>query len=62
MALGILLGISRSAFEVSFLAIEILRPIPAVALIPIAMLIFGFGFRMEISVVAIATLWPVLML
>jgi ABC-type nitrate/sulfonate/bicarbonate transport system permease component len=62
MACGILLGMSRTAFEVSFLAIEILRPIPAVALIPIAMLIYGFGFRMEISVVAIAILWPVLVL
>jgi ABC-type nitrate/sulfonate/bicarbonate transport system permease component len=62
LALGILFGLSRTAFEVSFLAIEILRPIPAVALIPIAMLIFGFGFRMEISIVAIAILWPVLIL
>jgi ABC-type nitrate/sulfonate/bicarbonate transport system permease component len=62
LVFGILLGLSLTAFEVSFLAIEILRPIPAVALIPIAMLIFGFGFRMEISVVAIAILWPVLVL
>jgi ABC-type nitrate/sulfonate/bicarbonate transport system permease component len=62
LALGIVLGISRTAFELSFLAIEILRPIPAVALIPIAMLIFGFGFRMEVSIVAIASLWPVLIL
>jgi ABC-type nitrate/sulfonate/bicarbonate transport system permease component len=62
LVLGILLGISRTAFEVTFLAIEILRPIPAIALIPIAMLIFGFGFRMEISIVAIASLWPVLIL
>ncbi|MGA7804951.1 ABC transporter permease [Bradyrhizobium sp.] len=62
MVCGILLGMSRTAFHLSFLAIEILRPIPAVALIPLAMLIFGFGFGMEISVVAIAILWPVLVL
>jgi sulfonate transport system permease protein len=39
-----------------------LRPIPSVALIPLAMLVFGFGFRLEISVVALACFWPILIL
>ena len=38
------------------------RPAPSVALIPLAMLVFGFGLRMEVSVVAFACLWPVLVL
>jgi sulfonate transport system permease protein len=38
------------------------RPIPSVALIPLAMLVFGFGLRMELSVVAFACLWPMLVL
>ena len=60
--LGIMLGLSRRAASVSFLSIEVLRPVPSVALIPLAMLVFGFGYRMEISVVAFATFWPLLIL
>jgi sulfonate transport system permease protein len=50
------------AAAMGFLSIELLRPIPSVALIPLAMLVFGFGLRMEVSVVAFATLWPMLIL
>ena len=39
-----------------------LRPIPSVALIPLAMLVYGFGLGMEVSVVAFATFWPLLIL
>lgn len=60
--LGIFLGLSRRAGSVAFLSIEVLRPVPSVALIPLAMLVFGFGYRMEISVVAFATFWPLLIL
>jgi sulfonate transport system permease protein len=59
---GTLLGLSKRAASVSFLSIELLRPIPSVALIPLAMLVFGFGFRLEISVVAFACFWPILIL
>ncbi len=62
IALGTLLGLSRLASRLGFLSIELLRPIPSVALIPLAMLVFGFGIRMEVSVVAFACLWPVLVL
>jgi sulfonate transport system permease protein len=59
---GTLLGLSKRAASVSFLSVEVLRPIPSVALIPLAMLVFGFGFRLEISVVAFACFWPILIL
>lgn len=62
LGLGVVLGLSRRAAAMGFLSIEVLRPIPSVALIPLAMLVFGFGFRMEISVVAFATFWPLLIL
>ena len=32
------------------------------ALIPLAMLMFGFGVRMELAIVAFATFWPMLIL
>ncbi len=59
---GTLLGLSKQAASMSFLSVEVLRPIPSVALIPLAMLVFGFGFRLEISVVAFACFWPILIL
>ena len=62
VALGIALGLSRSAAQMGFFTIEVLRPIPSVALIPLAMLVFGFGLRMEFSIVAFASFWPMLIL
>jgi NitT/TauT family transport system permease protein len=59
---GILLGLVRTADRLMEFSIEAFRPIPAVALIPIALLVFGFGYRMEIAIVAFAAFWPVLVL
>ncbi len=59
---GLWFGLSKRADRCSLLSVELLRPIPSVALIPIAMLVFGFGFRMEMVVVAFACFWPMLLL
>jgi ABC-type nitrate/sulfonate/bicarbonate transport system permease component len=42
--------------------IEMLRPLPSVALIPLSLMVFGFGLRMEVAIVAFATFWPMLVL
>lgn len=55
---GILLGIFRTLDHLSEVSFELLRPIPSVALIPVAMLIFGFGYWTETSIVAFTTFWP----
>lgn len=60
--LGTVLGLSPRLARLSFLSVEVLRPVPSVALIPLAMLVFGFGLRMEVGVVAFATFWPMLVL
>ena len=62
IAAGIALGLSPRAARLSFLSIEVFRPIPSVALIPLSMLMFGFGLRMEFSIVAFACFWPMLLL
>lgn len=62
MLVGIVLGLVPRAARMGFLSVEVLRPVPSVALIPLAMLVFGFGLRMEVSVVAFATFWPMLVL
>ncbi len=59
---GIALGLSPRLAAFSTLSIEMLRPIPAIAIVPLSLLMFGFGYRMEISVVAFACFWPLLIL
>ncbi|HMO45958.1 MAG TPA: ABC transporter permease subunit [Rubrivivax sp.] len=62
IVLGIVIGLSRRASTMSRLSVEVLRPVPPVALIPLSMLVFGFGLSMEISIVAFAAFWPMLIL
>ncbi len=62
MALGILMGLFRPLNRLLEVTVEVLRPIPSVALLPVALLVYGFGHRMEFSIVAFATLWPALIL
>jgi ABC-type nitrate/sulfonate/bicarbonate transport system permease component len=40
--------------------LEFLRPIPSVALIPVALLILGIGLEMQLFMIAFASVWPVL--
>ena len=56
---SILLGLVPPFARLMQFSIEVMRPIPPVALIPVAMLIFGFGFSMEITLCAFACFWPV---
>jgi NitT/TauT family transport system permease protein len=59
---GVALGLSPRLERVVGPTIDALRPVPAVALIPLALLLFGFGLAMEASVVAFACFWPVLLM
>jgi ABC-type nitrate/sulfonate/bicarbonate transport system permease component len=57
---GAILGLSRPIEKTVGPTIEALRPIPAVAFIPLSLLLFGFGLPMEGTVVAYACVWPIL--
>ena len=58
---GVLIGSSRTLLDASSVVIEFLRPIPAVALIPLAIVFFGtFGIGAHRFVVAYAAVWPIL--
>ena len=61
VTVGVLIGSSRTLLDASHLLIEFLRPIPAVSVIPLAVLFFGFGVPMRRWIVAYAALWPILM-
>lgn len=58
---GLVLGSSRWAYEASSALIEFLRPIPAVALVPLAILMFGTSTTMKFMLVLYAALWPILL-
>jgi ABC-type nitrate/sulfonate/bicarbonate transport system permease component len=62
LAFGIALGIFHVFDRLMEVTIETIRPIPSIALLPIALIALGFGYRMEIVVVAFACLWPILIL
>jgi len=60
LIVGIALGLTPWLESVVGPSIDAMRPVPSVALIPLALMIFGFGVRMEAAVVAFACLWPIL--
>ena len=57
---GILIGSSRWAYRALRVPIEFLRPIPSVALIPLAVLLFGSGLDSTLLLVVYASFWQVL--
>jgi ABC-type nitrate/sulfonate/bicarbonate transport system permease component len=63
--LGVLLGalVGCSIVARNWLAptLEFLRPLPASALIPIAVAVFGLSPGMVLAVVAVGAMWPVLL-
>jgi sulfonate transport system permease protein len=59
LVFSIVMGLFPAFARLMQFSIEVLRPVPPVALIPVAMLIFGFGFSMEITLCAFACFWPV---
>ena len=62
LALGVALGLSRVFDRLMEVTVEAVRPIPSIALLPIALIALGFGYRMEIVIVAFACIWPMLIL
>jgi ABC-type nitrate/sulfonate/bicarbonate transport system permease component len=62
LMLGLLLGTFSALDRLLEVTIESLRPVPAVALIPVGLIVFGFGYQLEIATVAFSCTWPVLLL
>lgn len=60
VVLGLLLGASPTLRSYSMSSVEILRPIPGIAFLPVALLLFGFSTRMELFVIVLPVLWPIL--
>lgn len=63
-SIGIVAGIALALLPGLELAtrpiLEFLRPIPSVALIPVALLVLGIGTSMQLFMIVYAAVWPVL--
>ncbi|RYF76163.1 MAG: ABC transporter permease [Comamonadaceae bacterium] len=59
--LGVLIGASARARAWLQPLLEFVRPLPASAVLPLAIAIFGLSPRMVLAVVAFGAMWPVLL-
>ncbi|MGH7034326.1 MAG: ABC transporter permease [Stellaceae bacterium] len=60
LALGLALGYSRVVRTYLEASLELLRPLPGIAFLPVALLIFNFSLETELAVMIFASVWPVL--
>jgi len=58
--LGLLIGSNRLLYRALRGLIEFLRPIPSVALIPLAILIYGTGMQSKVFLAAFASFWQLI--
>jgi len=59
--IGAAIGSSRLVDRLLMPTLEALRPLPASAIIPVAILVFGLNETMSVAVIAFGSLWPVLL-
>ncbi|MGH2895239.1 MAG: ABC transporter permease [Solirubrobacteraceae bacterium] len=59
IALGSLVGRSRVAEALTEVLVRMMRPLPSLALIPVAILIAGLGLTMTAGLVAFTSFWPI---
>ncbi|HEX3506137.1 MAG TPA: ABC transporter permease subunit [Xanthobacteraceae bacterium] len=59
--IGLCLGLSRTAWTYTMASIEVLRSIPSISFLSIAVLLFGFSAKTEMVIVVYVSLWPMLL-
>jgi NitT/TauT family transport system permease protein len=57
---GVIFGIYQPAYRAARAIVELMRPIPPVALVPLVLLILGAGMQMKIVIVVFAAVWPII--
>jgi ABC-type nitrate/sulfonate/bicarbonate transport system permease component len=58
---GTVIGLSDIAYRSSFLVIEFLKTIPVIAVLPLAVLLFGTTLQMKVLLVTFGVFFPILM-
>ena len=61
VGLGALIGSSAAARAYLGPTLEFLRPLPASAIVPVAISLFGLTSQMAVGVIAFGSIWPVLL-
>jgi ABC-type nitrate/sulfonate/bicarbonate transport system permease component len=61
VVLGLVIGSSSFLSKATYTTVEFLRPIPSVALIPLAVLLFGVKIESSLFLVIYASFWQVLL-
>ena len=61
IVIGSIIGISRTARAYLVPTLEMIRPLPASAIIPVAISFFGLSEGMIIAVIGFGALWPMLL-
>lgn len=57
---GIAMGYYKRAYDTLNPTVEMLRPIPPAAMIPVALLFLGIHDKMKIAVITFGCIWPIL--
>lgn len=60
LALGIAIGLSRTLDRITDLVIQVIKPIPPIAWIPLAILWFGIGEASKVYIIFMGAIFPVL--
>lgn len=58
VAIGVLIGLSDIAYRSTFLTIEFLKTIPVIAVLPLAVLLYGTTLRMKVLLVTFGVFFP----
>jgi sulfonate transport system permease protein len=61
VAVGVVMGLFKPAHMLASATVDFLRSVPAVTLMPVALLLFGASSKSEIVVGVFAGVWPVLL-
>lgn len=59
LLLGLLLGLSRRAWTYGMASVDVLRALPAISFVPIAVILLGLTLEMEILIAGWIAIWPV---
>ena len=59
--LGIFMGLSQTVCRLFEVIVEMFRPVPPPAIIPVALLFFGLGDEMKVFVIFFSCAWPILL-
>jgi NitT/TauT family transport system permease protein len=57
---GLLLGMSQRLYALTSTVVELLRPLPPIAFVPLLVLLAGQGLEMKAVIVALGCVWPLL--